>query len=77
MELTPLIFFIFLRDKQAVPEGTPYYAGAVGTVQTCTTQGFFSKQNAWKRTAFSEKELRRIILCMHLFLLQMFLPPVQ
>jgi len=26
----------------AVPKGTPYFAGAVGTVNTCTAQGFIS-----------------------------------
>mmetsp|Transcript_33702 Transcript_33702/g.68711 ORF Transcript_33702/g.68711 Transcript_33702/m.68711 type:complete len:391 (+) Transcript_33702:108-1280(+) len=30
-----------LWGNWAVPEGTPFFAGASGTVQTCTVQGFF------------------------------------
>ena len=37
-----LLSFGYIWGSFAVPEGTPNYYGAVGTVQTCTAEGFMS-----------------------------------
>ena len=35
-----MMAFSYIWGTAAVPEGTPYYVGAKGTIDTCTAQGF-------------------------------------
>ncbi len=48
-------FECWMLCPQAVPEGTPFFAGASGTVQTCTVQGFFGELNSWLSLFCCEK----------------------
>ncbi len=64
LELTEFNLFCLRRHYehgQAVPDGT-HFAGAAGTVQTCTVQGFFSKAT-WKIRLCLTRKMNADFVC--------------